>query len=184
MALSLLLDGFNIRPTNFPTYRTEPIQQDKPLGLSQLGTPVYSNLIIDSGQYQDWDGNDITFEGITLDDILISVTQNKNIISTVVQGRDSEINEYISDNSFSITILGAVSTKFSRVYPQEDVNKLIAIAKAKTSLKVTSPFLLLFGITDIIIKSYDFPQSEGIMNVQLFRFECISELPFEIRSSD
>jgi hypothetical protein len=62
-------------------------------------------------------------------------------------------------------------------YPQADVQKLHNICLAPQSINVTSSFLKMFNIEDIVIKSYNIDQQEGMRNCQPFTINCVSDVP-------
>lgn len=60
------------------------------------------------------------------------------------------------------------------------MNKLINICKVQDSISVVSRFLQRFSIYNIVIESYDLPQTEGSHTIQEFQLRCISDEPVEL----
>lgn len=142
--------------------------------LSWLGTPVFADIRIKS------DVNEDDALGLYLDTVLITVTQEKNIIKTAVNGRNGTIKEYYSDGDYSISIEGAIVGRDAFAYPEADVKNLIRLMRQPASIVAVSPFLQLFGIYDITIENFELKQLEGFQNMQPFTIQCSSDLPIEL----
>jgi hypothetical protein len=132
--------------------------------LSYLGTPVFCDVEIERG-----DGR----EAFRIETCLIDVSQTKNIVTTVVQGRNGTVKEYISDGDYEVQIRGALVT--DNYYPREEVRDLHELLKRSELLTVVSDYLLLFDIKELVVTSYSFKQQEGYQNVQLFEINAISD---------
>jgi hypothetical protein len=157
--------------------------KDEAVLTSMLGTPVFNALEFKRGSY-DEDGSNIDFDGLILDNIIITVGQSKTIIKTAVQGRAGTVKEFISDGDYAITVQGMITSPYSSVYPQEQVNTLLKLCKAPVPLKIVSKYLQAFGIYELVIENYDFPQREGHYNTQVFSLQCVSDTPFELELSN
>ena len=142
---------------------------------AQLKIPAGSYIVVN----QDGSQSVIEYEELDFITCLITIQMNKNIIETVIQGKDGSVKEYISDGDYNINIKG-VFTEAGGVYPEEDVNKLKEICQAKASIPIISAWLQQFDITDIVIKNYSFPQKEGFYNTQLFEIIAASDSPVEL----
>jgi hypothetical protein len=156
----------------FPAQSSNKV--DSPLAIksdskSLLGTPIFSDMILDNGVDQ-----------IYMDAILIEVTRQKNIIKTIVVGKDTTIKEYINSGDFFISVKGALHTFKSGNYPIGDVNTMISILDTNRAIKVICPYLRLFGIYNIVIEEFNFPQREGYENTQLFSFTACSDEPIQL----
>jgi hypothetical protein len=146
----------------------------------QLGTPVMSNIVFDSGSYTDRD-TEISFDGLQLDTALITANQSKNIIKTQVQGRRGSVKEYISEGDFAINIKAVIVSPDSEIYPADEVRKFIELMRAPVSLSFQSEFIDRIGAFDLVVESYSMPQTEGFRNVQAVSINCISDNPLEIK---
>ena len=142
--------------------------------LSILGTPVFSRVSLA-------DSKDAT-KNIVLDAALVDLSMDKNIVSTPVTGKKGTFKEYVADGDYSITIKGVIFSKDDS-YPLEEMNKLIAVCQSPNSLKVSSEFLSLFKIYNLVIKNYSLGQSEkqGYLNIQPFTLTCMSDQPVALR---
>lgn len=92
---------------------------------SYLGTPVFSPLTIHPGKYTDDKGTEITFEGIYLDTVLMTVSHTKIIQKTTVAGRKGTIKEYIGDGDRMINIKIVIASPAPNIFPEEAVTRLI-----------------------------------------------------------
>ncbi len=196
----IILNGFGLEKTRPKEYSTAGLrelggisggysmpvseQNDAPLfGTSALGTPVFSKLHFLPGAYKTIKFGKIVpvpYAGIALDTVLITVSMSKNIITTPVNGRRGTVKEYINDGDFQVNIKGSLVDDNSGRYPVEQMALLRSVCGAQEAIKVTSDFLLLFSITHLVIQSYNFSQSEGYRNVQLFDLNCVSDIPVEL----
>lgn len=151
------------------------INQDGRPAISYLGTPVFSDLKLSyTGRIQG-------FIEVYLDWVLLEVNQTKHIVKTAIDGRNGTVKEYISDGDFDIRIRGGFSTAFGSAYPKDRIGELMGILKINDALQVTSEYLLQFGIYNVVIESYRFPQSQGFTNEQLFDISCVSDEPAELK---
>jgi Domain of unknown function (DUF6046) len=139
--------------------------------LGYLGKPVFCDMVLRKHS----DG-----KGIQLLAVLADITQEKNIVTTVVQGRDGAVKEYISDGDFQISIRGALIGQSNTAFPQTEVRALMDILNAKEAINVVSDYFRLFSIYDIVVTSYKFAQKEGFQNVQLFEISAVSDVPIEL----
>lgn len=152
---------------------------DKPIKTSALGTPVYSNLVIASGNYTDIYGNVINYPSIEVDTVLFNINSSRTIIKTPIQGLDGTVKEYISDGDNIINIKGIIQGA-NGVYPIGEVNKLIAICNAKCALSVQNTYLTENNIFNIVIESYSLPQDMGSQSQQVFELNCLSDVNYLI----
>ena len=151
--------------------------------LSKLGTPIFSDL-----QFSPTDlfGNGEIIEHIPVDCVLFTVQQQKKIVRTDIAGRDGSIKEYIGESDFTINIKGIISSNKNGVYPQEDVDNLIAFLRYSQSLGINSAFLNdQFDIMEVVVTDFDIPQTEGEQqSQQRFEINCLSEKPVEVLISE
>jgi hypothetical protein len=155
-------------------------ERDAQIGTSKIfNTPIYSNITFNTGSYVDQNNRTINYavNGLVIEDCLVTVMNTKNIIKTSLQGRNGTVKEYISDGDYQIKIEGRIYGNGMNDYPQELVQKLHGICLAPQSINLTSTFLKLFNIEDIVIESYNIDQQEGVRNCQPFVLNCVSDYP-------
>lgn len=127
---------------------------------------------------------------IEIDECILTVTQEKNIVTTPLQGRDGTIKEYISDGDYHITAEIGLSNynkkgnelndESSFEYPKEDLEKLTKYLKVKDTIIVDSSFLQVFGIVSAVVQSYSL-QQETHSNRQSLQIQLLSDEPYEIK---
>lgn len=173
------------------------------VGTSQLGTPVSDELIIQPGRYFSTEDDGSGFQGLTpisypglkIQTALIEINQAKNIVTTSIQGRAGTIKEFVADGDYSLTISGllvgentgdlatdpdgATVKNIGNFYPKADALRLNTILKVPASIRLTSRFLNIFGISDCVVMSYSIPQNRATKNVQPFQINLLSDFPID-----
>lgn len=144
-----------------------------------LNTPVYSDLDISSGEYVDYLGNVIQYNGITIPQILIHAQQTKLIIKTAIQGLNGTVKQYISDGDWIVNVKGLAMGGNGK-YPAALVEQLDSILKVGGSVQVNSKYLTQFGIFNLVITDKSFPQAMGKYSQQDFEFNALSDTPIEL----
>jgi len=155
--------------------------------LSTLGTPIFAKLNLKGGSYKDAKGKMIDFpstlkESLSMDTVLIEISQRKNIVKTQLQGRDGTVKEYISDGDFDIVIRGIIVSDQPYEYPNDEVQTLFNFLKAKSHIETAGTnFLDFFGIDRIVVEDYSFPQREGFWNSQAFEIRAVSDVDYDLK---
>jgi Domain of unknown function (DUF6046) len=155
---------------------SKPYVRDAPLRISELGTPVMSDLNIQQGGYTDESGVKREFIGLQEDTVLFTVSMSKNIITTSIMGRSGTVKEYISDGDYQINIQGILTGK-NGVHPSAKKAQLKAVLDAPIALNINSRYLNDLGIYSIVVTGYEFPQVMGGYSQQVFSINAISDLP-------
>jgi len=154
-------------------------------GLSAyLGTPIMTSITFgdpgpdkanpQTNYYIDINGNNIPYTPVTLDLVLLTVNQTKNIVKTTIQGRNGTVKEYVSDGDYAIELKGIVSDP-NNYFPQEMIQNLIYICQISAEIPVISDYLSMFGIYNVVIETYHFPQEEGFNSQQEFTINMVSD---------
>ncbi len=144
--------------------------------ISKLGTPIACPFtLILANQQSIVNNNQVTTPiGVHLDDTLITLTQNKKLITTSIQGNIlGNVVEYIGLDDYKINIQGRYNFSNGR-YNQDEIKTLFKELNRDKPYGVECWYLTQFGITDIIITDYDFPQVEGQFSTQYFTINAIS----------
>jgi hypothetical protein len=163
---------------------------DSRVATSYLGTPVYSNIEFPAALFTDLDGNVTEFQGITINTVIMTIDQPKNIVRTAIQGRNGTIKEYIGNGDFKINVTGALITEprvFSahqNEYPREQVKALFELLSAQEAITVRGEFLQQLGINSVVITSYSFPQTKGNRDKQLFTIKMESDTELLLEESE
>lgn len=178
---TFIVTGAGLSLVRSQLFQVGDVNPDEATKTSLLGTDVWSNLIFPAGVYETLEGDEIEFDEIAIDSVLLNISQSKNVVTTPIQGRNGSVKEYISDGDFVISIAGVLTGDGADVYPEVDVINLIEILKAPVSLKVESEFLNFFDIDEIVITNYFFNQKYGSRNTQPFQISALSDEPLELK---
>lgn len=205
-SLEILLKGITVRALKTKAFRPAngisvdrndqfqdfEFNEDEPDAISYLGTPIFDQLTIQGGQFNEL-GNVIgppqPFDQLIIPTVIIEVSQSKNIITTAIQGRNGTVKEFVSDGDFSITLTGIITGRnegnkvidIGNVYPDDDVKKLITICKVPDVLTLTSKFLNdVFGINEVVITDYNIPQREASRDMQPFQISMLSDISIDL----
>lgn len=199
-AKNYIIRGFALQSLQSKFFKVGTQPSDTPHTSDQVppdmtfGLPVFSSLEFEWGAFQYYDSEEkkikaLTFAPLRIDTVLITVSMTKNIVTTAIQGRSGTVKEYASDGDYQIDIKGVLTGIGQNEYPAAEVELLNRLLTVPDTLKVTSEFLSRFvnaapkkieGISEIVVESFDFPQSEGFHNVQLFHIKAISDTPIEL----
>ncbi|MBO6185052.1 MAG: hypothetical protein J6O88_10275 [Chryseobacterium sp.] len=129
------------------------------------------------------------FKEILLKECIITVSQEKNIISTTIQGRSGTIKEYISDDDYQITLdIGLSNFDFNKElnsfdYPISTVEEFLEMLRLAVPITLHSDFLMVFGIETAIVKSYNL-QQETYSNRQSIVVNMISDSNYYIKKKE
>lgn len=172
-----------------PRYAGPPEPSDSPLPeyLSMLGTFVYSSFqfLRTSGTSFDNSLNvgEVKKDSgvfLTIDTVLISVSQSKNIAKTPILGRNGTIKEYISEGDYYIDIRGMIVTEHPLQYPREQVSLLNELLSLPKAIPVASDFLNIFGIDTIAVEYFMISEKLGSRNEVPFEIQAVSDYAEEI----
>lgn len=134
---------------------------------SETGVTVFVQCTIDNHQLP----NEPTLE----------ISGAKAIVKTEVAGRDGEVKENMGLKDWTITIRGIAFNESGDGYPTAQVKALRELIMKKTSLEIKCWFTQLFGIRQIVIEDWSFPEMEGYQNAQAYRFTCSSDEPISLK---
>lgn len=161
-------EALPVSATDFGTYESN---EERPLNASGgfaytsvFGTPVFCDAELK-----------LRNKSIFLTTVLMTVSQQRNIVTTAIQGRNGTIKEYINEGDYSIDFKGAIVSRNSNEYPELEVRDFLELLQAQEALDVVSDFLRLFDINKLVISNYEFPQQEGYQNMQLFSVSALSD---------
>lgn len=159
------------------TNKVNPTQIDTPLpGKTQLGTAVWTNLIITGESYIDpvTDEN-IVIPTYTIYTCLIELSGSKDIIKTMIQGRNGTIKDYIATNDWEINIKGGIFG-LNGQRPKQDINTLKrALWTANISLGVKAPIFDEWDITNMVVEDIRVPEQMGGYSYQIFEIKAASD---------
>lgn len=130
-------------------------------------------------------GNAInTNEDLVLPIALISITPEKFIVRTNVQGRKSgSVKEYVGRGDYLVSIKGVLVGENPNKRPEAELKKFLQFCNYETELEVVSAMLQDNKIYNLVIESFPHEMREGMRNVIDFTLNCYSDEPFEIKSN-
>lgn len=108
---------------------------------------------------------------------LVSLSSDKDLVLTKVQGRDYTRKELVSNGDLSFSISGQICSEIPDVYPSDEVKKFYQIMRYKGVIEVNNQFLDQFGVSKIVIKSFNMPSREGYKSTQEYTFEAVGIQP-------
>lgn len=151
---------------------------------SQLGTVKFGQFIIKTSEdVQIGDSRTFFQNGqgyAILESAVGSISQDRNIITTPIQGRNGTVKEYISDGDFVIEVTGKIVDTQSK-FPDDQVQDIANIFKVPNEIIIVNSFLYNFDIKNVVIKSYKISQVEGYDNMYEISFTMLSDDPIELK---
>lgn len=151
-------------------------------GAALNGSPIYSNLEIDGFSWTDFNGQTKGFPGMTFNTVLMTVSQQKNIVETSIQGSDDgSVFEYSGLNNYEVTInIIITGSNQNGVYPnagsinEGGVEDLIKMLKCPYPISVHSWYLQMYDILELVILDHDGGQEPGGISQQAITIKCKS----------
>ena len=160
-----------------PNYKV-PFPDPVPIseGVSFLGTDILDAVTFAAPTLEGFDES-----LFTLKECIMSVQESKNIVETPIAGRDGEIFEYISMASHVITLRGKIVGPYQDIRPDEEIGLLMQWLRYPDTIEIFSRYLQNhFGITRVIVKDYNLPQTEAYRNEQQYRITLKEDLGEDI----
>jgi len=159
---------------------------DHPLSYrSQLGTPVYANIEFLPGQYETNTKGVFRSFGSHVDGparlryeaVLITVSQQKLIVKTQIQGRNGSVKEYIGMDDYQVTVNGILTTpeNGNGIAPIDYLYELKKMLDAPIAIEVSSAYLNLLGINWLMVTDYQLEEDEGGYSYQKFSINFVSD---------
>lgn len=190
--LSFIVGALGLRQVNPKQFQGENIEKEFSDRVSFLGTPVFSNLEIPSGQYRDNNGQVVNFSGVRIDTVLFEVSIEKNIVRTPINGRDGTVKQFISLGDYAINCQGILigesdsanagfDVKRTNKVPESELRKLNEIFKIPQEIEVISEFLDFFDISTVVVQGANFSQREGFRDSIYFNIGMLSDAPIELK---
>ena len=174
----------SVNDKNFVVPKPEVFSNPSTGAQSDFGTPVFSNLVLKAREYLDSEGNTVkTFKNdVVLNTVLFDVGQQKNIVTTAVQGLGGTVKEFISDGDYTLNIKGVIVGKQNGQFPLELAKDLHEALKMSAEIEVSSWYLMqVFGISNIVVTNFQYNQEMGRQRSVAFEIQALSDKPVEIR---
>jgi hypothetical protein len=158
----------------------QPVTREQGYGNGDLGLPIMSYFEFLAGAYTPAQGGDpVQYDGVKLTNVLVTITQTKNIVTTAINGRNGTVKEYVSDGDYVISLTGSVVSP-DNIYPTAAVRALRELMSVPASLEFSCPFLEQFDITNVVVTDFDFSETAGTRNMQAFTISLLSDEIIEL----
>lgn len=183
---SFTLARFGLEQLRTSLFRSGEVPEfDEQVRRSSIGSPIYkfADVRLSSFRVNGSTGQP-TFPEVLLDTCLVDVQQPKNIIITEVQGRDTGVIEYISRGNAQITLRGVLDSGAMNVYPEQAVTNLVNLLNLAEPLAITSPFIQLLGIDEVVVQSFTMFQDPGGYNYQAYEISLIENIPLNLQPAN
>jgi len=135
-----------------------------------FGLPVFMPLILEA--------YDNTVDDLYLDSAIIEISRTRNIVTTVVQGRDTSIKEFVNNGDYTVKVSGILASEGVN-YPMDQLKRLNNYLSYEGALKVVNEKLNALDIFEIVVTDYNL-QKTPFTNIQPFSFSALSEEPVEL----
>lgn len=115
---------------------------------------------------------------------LISLSLTKTIVETATVGKERRgtVKEYICTEDYELNIKGICINQEPEKrdeYPTEQVQELQRLFEINDSLEVIeNPFLLLFGVQNIVLKEISWEEMAGEQGLQKYTITAVSDQDF------
>ena len=109
-----------------------------------------------------------------------SVYRSKNIVKTVLQGKENTVKEFISKGDHEITLRGFCINYDEDSYPEDEVRLINQLFEIDKAIVINSKYLSLFGIKNVVVEDMNWPPMEGYQNCAAFEIKIISDSIIEL----
>ncbi|WP_297980846.1 DUF6046 domain-containing protein [uncultured Methanobrevibacter sp.] len=125
---------------------------------------------------------------LTIPDVTINVSKQKEIVKTAIVGRAGTIKEYITDGDYQIEMsIGVVAVDENNEiidqYPEKAMSTLREVFEEDQTIEASSTFLDMFGINKIVITGFSAKQMT-YANRQVVEVSALSDDDYIIQSTD
>jgi hypothetical protein len=138
-----------------------------PIAISQLGTPVFSNLILN--------------DELSINEVLITVERQKKVVITPIVGREGTVKEFINNGDYHITVNGQIVADFENYFPTNKLKAFNEIVNLESEINVSSAFLNHFNITTVVILNATVSENRAVKNAVPFSMVMVSDIPITLR---
>lgn len=108
----------------------------------------------------------------------VSMSSQKNVVQTTVQGRNYTRKELVSGGDLKFTVNGQIVSDEVDVVPDTAIKKFIQIAEYGGIIKVNHFQFKRHNVEQILILDYNLPTPE-FKNIQPYSFTCVAVEPDE-----
>ena len=192
---------------NREPYGEKGIVYDIPTSKWIAGVKVIDSLTMTSPSYTivDERGETVEYDGgvIEIQNIMMNVSQKKNIVKTKIAGRDGSVHQYINLDDYVVECWGHIlgyedlssNARYGDVVaagggfvqgerPEVAIREFMNFMERPTQVSIGCDFLNIVGFERAIIADFRLTQQVGKLDNQAFRFKMWSDKPFEIFVED
>jgi len=140
----------------------------------------------DPKQFMEAVNGSMYFMPCKLDDLwlpnepLISISGGKRIVKSYMTGLKGSVKEEISQDDYSIQIMGIAINETDENYPYQTITSIKQLCEKQGSVKVVNKLLAIFDIHELVIESWNFQGEEGAQSYQPYTLNCVSDRPVEL----
>lgn len=158
------------------------------------GVRVIDSLVM---SYPDFTtDNDKKYVGasILIQNIIMNISQKKNIVKTKITGSDGTVKQYINLDDYNVTFNGKIigydgydgngGGFVQGERPEQALRAFIDFMEAPTTVAIAQDLLEVAKITRGVICDFKIMQEVGKMDNQTFSFKLLSDSPFKIIIED
>lgn len=120
---------------------------------------------------------------LLLESAVVEVNRTKNIITTVVQGRDTSVDEFINNGDWMITVSGMLCENEPK-YPLEQLKAFQKYMDLNKSIEIEHEAMNALGIYEIVVLSEQPITRTPHINVQAYSFTAKSTKPLPLIIQD
>lgn len=152
---------------------------ERPIGLSPLGTPIFDDITFPAGSYLTLEGVTVTYQELRLISVRYVVQQAKNIVRTMISGRNGTVKEYNSTGDYIIKGQANLS-ELDPIFPREQLIQFVEVTQVPQSVPIVSKILnTFFGVDDVILSEFNVDPGNGSGNV-FINFTLESDREFDL----
>ena len=147
-----------------------------PIGISQLGTPLFDDVTFLAGSYIDEETSEpITYDEVNLESVQIVVNQSKNIVKSSVAGRNGTIKEYVSLGDYEVSITAKV-TELLNVFPFDQLERFQGLKNSPEAVVCICRVLNeIFEVSEFVIEDMQVSTIPGSINEVDLRINMSSD---------
>lgn len=138
------------------------------------GMPLFMPL-----KFQSTDG----LPELLLESAVVEVNRTKNIISTVIQGRDTSVDEFINNGDWNISVSGMLCENEAS-YPLEQLKAFQRYMELNKSIKIEHEAMNALGIFEIVVLSEQPIAKTPHINIQTYSFTAKATKPLPLIIQD
>lgn len=160
---------------------------------ARLIVPKMVSIRFEETTYFDDEGEEDNTEEFSIELATCSISKTRNVAITNILNESGSIKQITGQKDYNVQIRGFLigthniphglvfggvedfETEYAK--PKDQIATLRNILETDVSLKVTSSFLDQFGISNLVVQSFSFPQDFETKNIQEFTIKAISDDP-------